>query len=256
VLVCLAVQRLRVFRPRPPAESAPPPEAPADLPEAKLPGLDAPRVPAGRWRVGLALAIALALFWGLARQWAEHAPDTGSWPFLRDQVLRHWLLPLLVLGFVVIGLLGRVRVYDVLIEGGKEGLSVAVRIAPYLVVILVAVAMFRASGALEMLVRALDPFTSAVGFPAEALPMALLRPLSGSGAFAVMAEAVSTHGPDSFVGQLVSTLQGSTETTFYVLAVYLGVIGVRDSRHIVVACLAGDLAGFAAATAACHAFFG
>jgi len=256
VLVCLAVQRLRVFRPRPPAESAPPPEAPADLPEAKLPGLDAPRVPAGRWRVGLALGIALALFWGLARQWAEHAPDTGSWPFLRDQVLRHWLLPLLVLGFVVIGLLGRVRVYDVLIEGGKEGLSVAVRIAPYLVVILVAVAMFRASGALEMLVRALDPFTSAVGFPAEALPMALLRPLSGSGAFAVMAEAVSTHGPDSFVGQLVSTLQGSTETTFYVLAVYLGVIGVRDSRHIVVACLAGDLAGFAAATAACHAFFG
>jgi spore maturation protein SpmA len=256
VLVCLAVQRLRVFRPRPPAESAPPPEAPADLPEAKLPGLDAPRVPAGRWRVGLALAIGLALFWGLARQWAEHAPDTGSWPFLRDQVLRHWLLPLLVLGFVVIGLLGRVRVYDVLIEGGKEGLSVAVRIAPYLVVILVAVAMFRASGALEMLVRALDPFTSAVGFPAEALPMALLRPLSGSGAFAVMAEAVSTHGPDSFVGQLVSTLQGSTETTFYVLAVYLGVIGVRDSRHIVVACLAGDLAGFAAATAACHAFFG
>jgi spore maturation protein SpmB len=95
-----------------------------------------------------------------------------------------------------------------------------------------------------------------VGFPAEALPMALLRPLSGSGAFAVMAEAVNTHGPDSFVGLLVCTLQGSTETTFYVLAVYLGAVGVRDSRHIVVACLAGDLAGYAAATAACHAFFG
>ena len=132
----------------------------------------------------------------------------------------------------------------------------AARIAPYLVAILVAVAMFRASGALEMLVGALDPFTSAVGFPAEALPMALLRPLSGSGAFAVMAEAVNAYGPDSFVGMLICTLQGSTETTFYVLAVYLGVVGVRDSRHILWACLAGDLAGYAVATAACHAFFG
>jgi spore maturation protein SpmB len=256
VLVCLAVQRLRVFRPRPPADPAPLPAASGELPEATLPGVDAPATPAGPWRVALVVAIALCLCWGLARQWAVHAPEAGSWPFLRDQVLRHWLLPLLMLGFVVIGLLGRVRVYDVLIEGGKEGLSVATRIAPYLVAILVAVAMFRASGALEMLVGALDPFTSAVGFPAEALPMALLRPLSGSGAFAVMAEAVNTHGPDSFVGQLVCTLQGSTETTFYVLAVYLGAVGVRDSRHIVVACLAGDLAGFAAATAACHAFFG
>lgn len=256
VLVCLAIQNVRLFRPRPPADLAPAPVAPADLPEAKLPGVDAPATPAGPWRVALIAAIAVALFWGLARQWAEHAPDAGTWPFLRDHVLRHWLLPLLMLGFVVIGLLGRVRVYDVLIEGGKEGLSVATRIAPYLVAILVAVAMFRASGALEMLVGALDPFTSAIGFPAEALPMALLRPLSGSGAFAVMAEAVNTYGPDSFVGQLVCTLQGSTETTFYVLAVYLGAVGVRDSRHIVVACLAGDLAGFAAATAACHAFFG
>jgi spore maturation protein SpmA len=255
VAVCLALQRLPFFRPRPPAEVAPADAAPADLPDAALPGLEA-AAPAGPWRVGLVVAIALALFWGLARQWAEHAPEAGSWPFLRDQVLRHWLLPLLMLGFVAIGILGRVRVYDLLIEGGKEGLMVGVRIAPYLVAILVAVAMFRASGALEMLVGALDPFTSAVGFPAEALPMALLRPLSGSGAFAVMAEAVNTHGPDSFVGLLVCTLQGSTETTFYVLAVYLGAVGVRDSRHIVVACLAGDLAGYAAATAACHAFFG
>jgi spore maturation protein SpmA len=255
VLVCLSVQRLPFFRPRPPADVAPAEAATAELPDAALPGL-APAAPAGRWRVALVVGIGLALFWGLARQWAQHAPEFGSWPFLRDQVLRHWLLPLLMLGFVVIGILGRVRVYDLLIEGGKEGLMVGVRIAPYLVAILVAVAMFRASGALEMLVGALDPFTSAVGFPAEALPMALLRPLSGSGAFAVMAEAVNTHGPDSFVGLLVCTLQGSTETTFYVLAVYLGAVGVRDSRHIVAACLAGDLAGYAAATAACHAFFG
>lgn len=255
VTVCLLLQRLPWFRPRPPAEVAPADAATADLPDAALPGLTQ-AAPAGAWRVALVAGIALALLWGLARQWAALAPETGSWPFLRDQVLRHWLLPLLMLGFVVLGILGRVRVYDLLIEGGKEGLTVAVRIAPYLVAILVAVAMFRASGALEMLVGALDPFTSAVGFPAEALPMALLRPLSGSGAFAVMAEAVNTHGPDSFVGMLVCTLQGSTETTFYVLAVYLGAVGVRDSRHIVAACVAGDLAGAAAATAACHAFFG
>jgi spore maturation protein SpmA len=255
VLVCLAVQHLALFRPRPPADVAPAADAPADLPAAVLPGTDA-ATPAGPWRLALVAAIGLVLFAGLSAQWAQHAPELGTWPFLRDQVLRHWLLPLLLVGFVVIGILGRVRVYDVLIEGGKEGLAVAARIVPYLVAIMVAVAMFRASGALEMLVRSLDPFTSAIGFPAEALPMALLRPLSGSGAFAVMAEAVNTHGPDSFVGQLVCTLQGSTETTFYVLAVYLGAVGVRDSRHIVLACLAGDLAGFAAATAACHLFFG
>jgi spore maturation protein SpmB len=254
VTVCLLLQRMPAFRPRPPADVEPARATP-ELPDATLPGLGA-AAPAGPWRVVLVTGVALALLSGLARQWAENAPVLGTWPFLRDQVLVHWLLPLLLLGFVVIGVLGRVRVYDVLIEGGKEGLAVAARIAPYLVAILVAVAMFRASGALDMLVGVLDPFTSRVGFPAEALPMALLRPLSGSGAFAVMAEAMTTYGPDSFVGRLICTLQGSTETTFYVLAVYLGVVGVRDSRHILWACLAGDLAGFAAATAACHVFFG
>src|SRR5262245_43778102 len=256
VAMCLLVQHWPYFRPRPPADVEPAPPAPTDLPDATLPGLDAPAEKGSPWRSAFVGGVVLLVFWGLVRQWAEHAPTVGTWPFLRDTVLQHWLLPLLILAFVAIGILGRVRVYDVLIDGSKEGLAVAARIAPYLVAILVAVAMFRASGALEMLVNALDPFTSAVGFPAEALPMALLRPLSGSGAFAVMAEAVKTYGPDSFVGMLICTLQGSTETTFYVLAVYLGVVGVRDSRHILWACLAGDLAGYAAATAACHLFFG
>ncbi len=256
VTVCLLLQGMPLFRPRPPGDLGPPVPEPTDLPDAQLPGLDAPAAKTTPWRAAFVAGTALLLFWGLVQQWAEHAPVVGTWPFLRDTVLQHWLLPLLIFAFVAIGVVGRVRVYDVLIEGSKEGLSVAARIAPYLVAILVAVAMFRASGALEMLVGALDPFTSAVGFPAEALPMALLRPLSGSGAFAVMAEALNTYGPDSFVGMLISTLQGSTETTFYVLAVYLGVVGVRDSRHILWACLAGDLAGYATATAACHAFFG
>jgi spore maturation protein SpmB len=143
-----------------------------------------------------------------------------------------------------------------MVAGAREALDVVVRIVPYLVVILVAVAMFRASGALELLIGALDPVTSAIGFPAEALPMALLRPLSGSGAFAVMAEILKTHGPDSFVGMLASTLQGSTETTFYVLTVYCGAAGVREMRHALPACLLGDLAGFVGATVACHLFFG
>jgi spore maturation protein SpmB len=116
--------------------------------------------------------------------------------------------------------------------------------------------MFRASGALDLLIGALDPLTSAVGFPAAALPMVLLRPLSGSGAFAVMAEILESHGPDSFVGLLVSTIQGSTETTFYVLTIYAGAAGIRELRHALPACLVGDVAGAIGATAACHLFFG
>ena len=121
---------------------------------------------------------------------------------------------------------------------------------------MVGIAMFRASGALDVIVAGLDPLTGAFGVPAESLPMALLRPLSGSGAFAVMSEILETHGPDSQIGLLTSTLMGSTETTFYVLAVYLGAAGIRDARHILPACLAGDLAGFAGAVTACHFFFG
>ena len=147
-----------------------------------------------------------------------------------------WLAPFLILGLLLIGVGSRVRVYESMVSGAREGLEVASRIVPYLVAILVAVGMFRASGALDLIVETLDPLTSAVGFPAAALPMALLRPLSGSGGFAVMSETIQTHGPDSFVGMLVSTLQGSTETTFYVLTLYAGAAGVRDVRHALPAC--------------------
>jgi spore maturation protein SpmA len=170
-------------------------------------------------------------------------------------MLNGWLAPLLILGLLLVGVASRVRVYEAMVSGAREGLDVAVRIVPYMVAILVAVGMFRASGLLEVIVHGLDPVTSAIGFPAEALPMALLRPLSGSGSFAVMSEILETHGPDSFVGMLASVLQGSTETTFYVLTVYCGVAGIREVRHALPACLIGDLAGFAAATAACHLFF-
>ena len=132
-----------------------------------------------------------------------------------------------------------------MIEGGREGLQVAFTIAPYLVVILVAVAMFRASGALDVLIAWIDPVTRNFGVPPEALPMALLRPLSGSGAYGVMAAILQdpATGPDTYTGYLVSTLQGSTETTFYVLAVYFGAVQVRRIRHAMAAALTADVMG-------------
>ncbi|MAG29316.1 MAG: spore maturation protein [Deltaproteobacteria bacterium] len=179
----------------------------------------------------------------------------GTGVALRE-ILQFWTFPILIFAVLVYGFAKRARVYDSMVAGGREGMSVAVRIVPYLVVILVAVAMFRASGALDFLIGLLDPLTSRIGVPAEVLPMALIRPLSGSGALGVMAEILDFHGPDSFIGLMSSTLMGSTETTFYVLAVYLGAAGVVDGRHALLACLTGDVAGFFGAVAACHFFFG
>jgi spore maturation protein SpmA len=168
-----------------------------------------------------------------------------------------WILPLLMLGFLVFGWIRKVRIYETFVEGAKEGFQVALRIIPYLVAILVAVGMLRASGALDLMVSVLGPITGRVGLPAEALPMALLRPLSGSGAYGVMASIIQDPavGPDSYTGMLVSTLQGSTETTFYVMAVYFGAVQVRRVRHALAAGLTADLAGVAFAVLACSFLF-
>ncbi|MCJ7685084.1 MAG: spore maturation protein [Desulfobacteraceae bacterium] len=164
-----------------------------------------------------------------------------------------WIIPGLMLGFLAFGVVRRVRIYEVFVEGAKEGFQVAIRIIPYLVAILVAVGMFRASGAMEAMVNMIGGLTAKVGMPAEALPMALLRPLSGSGAYGVMASIINEPGigPDSYTGYLVSTLQGSTETTFYVLAVYFGAVQVRRIRHALAAALTADLVGIAAAVVIC-----
>ena len=169
-----------------------------------------------------------------------------------------WVIPGLMVLLLSFGVARRVRVYEVLVDGAREGFQVALRIIPYLVAILVAVAMFRASGALEVLVAWLAPATSLVGLPAEALPMALLRPLSGSGAFGVLAATIADPaiGPDSYTGYLVSTFQGSTETTFYVLAVYFGAVQVRGIRHALAAALTADVAGIAGAVIACRYLYG
>jgi len=168
----------------------------------------------------------------------------------------YWLLPLLMTVIVMIGFSGRINVYQSVVEGAKEGFQIAVMIIPFLVAILVCIGMFRASGALELLISWVQPATSLVGIPAEVLPMALVRPLSGSGALGVMIETMTTYGPDSFIGYIVSVVNGSTETTFYVLAVYFGSIQVRVTRHTLPACLAADLTGFLAAVGWCWVFFG
>ncbi len=169
-----------------------------------------------------------------------------------------WIIPSIMLGFLAFGVVRRVRIYEVFVEGAKEGFQVAIRIIPYLVAILVAVGMFRASGAMEAMVNMIGGLTSQLGMPAEALPMALLRPLSGSGAYGVMASIINEPGigPDSYTGYLVSTLQGSTETTFYVLAVYFGAVQVRRIRHALAAALTADLVGIVAAVVICSFLYG
>ncbi len=169
-----------------------------------------------------------------------------------------WIVPALAVLLLSFGMLRRVAVYESFVEGAKEGFNVAIKIIPYLVAILVAVGMFRNSGALDLLIGILSPLTAFIGLPGEALPMALMRPLSGSGAFGLLAETLNNPaiGPDSYIGILVSTFQGSTETTFYVLAVYFGAVQVRRTRHAIAAGLTADLAGIAGAIAACSFLYG
>jgi spore maturation protein SpmB len=169
-----------------------------------------------------------------------------------------WIIPGLMLALLGFGAARKVRVYEVFIEGARDGIDVAFRIIPYLVAILVAVGMLRASGALAALIGPLGALTGQVGLPAEALPMALLRPLSGSGAFGVLASIVNDPaiGPDSYTGILVSTFQGSTETTFYVIAVYFGAVSVRRMRHALPVALSADVAGIAAAIVICSNLYG
>ena len=167
-----------------------------------------------------------------------------------------WILPGLMVGFLGFGLVKKVQIYEVFVEGAKEGFQVALRIIPYMVAILVAVGMLKASGALQMIVNALSSVTASFGLPAEALPMALMRPFSGSGAYAILASIINDPavGPDSYTGLLVSTLQGSTETTFYVMAVYFGAVQIKRVRHALMAALTADVAGVLFAILACSLF--
>ncbi|MDI6779070.1 MAG: spore maturation protein [Bacteroidota bacterium] len=152
-------------------------------------------------------------------------------------------IPALVLFIVVYGAIKKVKIYETFVEGAKEGFNVGVRIIPYLVAMLVAIGIFRASGAMDILAWLVSPITLLIGMPAEALPMAIMRPLSGSGALGVMSEIIKTHGADSLIGRMVSVMMGSGETTFYVLAVYFGSVGISKTRHAVPAGIIADIVG-------------
>jgi len=178
--------------------------------------------------------------------------------FIREaiSILSYFVLPTLIVGFPLYGLIKGVRVYEEFVEGAKEGFEVAVTIIPYLVAILFAIGMFRASGAMDFLIGALDPVLGLIGVPAEVLPMAIIRPLTGSGSAAIVADMINQFGEDSLFVKMAATMFGSTETTFYVIAVYFGAVNIRETRHAVPAGLFADLVGVLASVYVVKLLFG
>lgn len=199
---------------------------------------------------GMSAAIA-AIIWGFSQM------DKTQMNVVSTSVA-NILLMLIIVVFILAGMRKKVNVYDAFIEGAKEGFATAVRIIPYLVAILVGIGVFRASGAMDMLIDGIKWMVASLGGNTDfvgALPTALMKPLSGSGARGMMVDAMTTYGADSFVGRLSCVFQGSTDTTFYILAVYFGSVGVRYTRHAVACGLLSDLAGVIAAIAICYMFF-
>ncbi len=165
-------------------------------------------------------------------------------------------IPAIVFSVIVYGAVKKIKVYEAFVEGAKEGFNVAVRIIPFLVAMLVAIGVFRAGGGMEILAMLLSPITSLIGMPAETLPMAVMRPLSGSGALGVLSETMHAHGPDSLIGRMVSVMMGSGETTFYVLAVYFGSVSVTKTRHAVPAGIVADIVSIVASVWIVNLVFG
>lgn len=202
------------------------------------------------WLFGIGGSLFLAL-WGLQQLPQEQiAILSRSWSA--------FIIFALISGFIGLALVRKINVYDAFIEGAQDGFSVATRVIPYLVAILVAIAVFRAAGVMDILLNGLRGAVAYTGLPNEwvdAMPTGLMKPLSGSGARGMMVDAMETHGADSFVGRLVSTMQGSTDTTFYVLAVYFGSVGIKHTRHAVTCGLLADAAGLTAAVFIAYLFF-
>lgn len=171
-------------------------------------------------------------------------------------LLSSWLIPLFVAAVLLAGWLRRVPVFDEFIEGSKEGLEVTLRLLPFLVSMLIAIEVLNASGAFDALSRLLTPVLSLLGWPADTLPLALLRPMSNSGALAVTADILKRHGPDSFVGLVASTMQGSTDTTLFILTVYFGAVGIKNIRHSLIAGLFADFAAMLASLLLCKYLVG
>jgi spore maturation protein B len=166
-----------------------------------------------------------------------------------------YAVPTIFLIILSIGIYKNVKVYDIFVEGAKEGISTIIRILPPLVGLLVAVAVFRASGAMDLLVFGLKPLAKLLSIPTDVLPLALLRPVSGSASLALVSDIIQTNGADSFAGRLASTMMGSTETIFYTLAVYFGSVGIKNIRYTLIAALIADIASVIASVWACTIFF-
>jgi len=171
-------------------------------------------------------------------------------------VLSYFVIPAIIVGFPLYGLYKKVPVYESFVDGAKEGFEVAVRIIPYLVAILFAIGMFRASGAMDFLIETLRPVLGFIGFPAEVLPMAIVRPLTGSGSAGIVVDMISQFGEDSIFVKMAATMFGSTETTFYVIAVYFGAVGIKKTRHAVPAGLVADFAAMLVAVWTVRLLFG
>lgn len=201
--------------------------------------------------VGGMCAVVAAIIWGFGQLDKDQMNIVST-------TVANILLMTIIIGFILAGVRKKVNVYDAFIEGAKEGFQTAVRIIPYLVAILVGIGVFRASGAMDMMINGIKWCVEACGGNTDfvgALPTALMKPLSGSGARGMMVDAMTTYGADSFVGRLSCIFQGSTDTTFYILAVYFGSVGIRYTRHAVACGLLADLAGVIAAIAICYMFF-
>ena len=178
-----------------------------------------------------------------------------SFILLTNQISKY-IIPFLLVGIPFYGLVfKKIKVYESFVDGAKDGFDIAVRIMPYLVAILVAIGMFRASGAMELFISSISPILNAIGFPPENVPLAIMRPLSGSGSLALFTDLVNEYGADSLYTKIGATMFGSTETTFYVLAVYFGSVGIRKSRHALIAGLIADAVGVFAAVYICKIIF-
>jgi len=169
--------------------------------------------------------------------------------------LSRWAIPVVLLMVPLVAAARKVNVFETFVEGAEAGFSTAIKTIPYLVAMLVAVSVFRASGALDMMVQVFTPMLSMVGMPAEVLPHAIMRPLSGGAALGIATDIIKTNGPDSFIGRLVSTMQGSSDTTFYVLTLYFGSVGISRYRYSIISGLSADFTTLVASVFICHKVF-
>ena len=249
-------EKMRVFR-AVPMESAPPTEVKEDASATEVP-ITPEKEPLKSWQLFIMIAFVGFFAWAIYEMACGRFlqdPNRGEFIRLVDAISKA-AIPFLLVFFPLYAALKGVKVYEELVEGGKEGFNVAIRIIPYLVIILLAIFMLRESGGIALLTNFARPALDAIGFPADLLPLALMRPLSGSGSFGIFTEMVKEFGPDSLIVRMAGTLYGSTETTFYVIAVYFGAVGIKRTRHAIPAGLIADLVGIIAAVIICRMMFG